>query len=82
MLQYPGLLHFSGMGREKHADQRARYAGIEQPLAGPGGGDAYAAFLAALRRWLGLRGLRALSWSFYGTAVVFLQQWRAGVSFW
>jgi predicted O-methyltransferase YrrM len=46
--------------------ERGGYAAVADPLAA-GGDDAYAAFVDALRAWIGRHGVRALSWSFYGT---------------
>lgn len=60
------VLHFNGSGRTKYPELRGRFARVEEPLAGAGGGDGYADFLAALRGWAGTRGLGALAWSFYG----------------
>lgn len=60
------VLHFNGGGRAKYPELRGRFAAVAEPLAGAGGGDGYAAFLEALRGWVGTRGLGALAWSFYG----------------
>lgn len=62
------VLHFSGNGRRKYPEWRNLFAKVPDPLIGFGGGDAYAAFLTALRAWVGRHGLSALAWSFYGTA--------------
>jgi predicted O-methyltransferase YrrM len=62
------VLHFSGVGRRKYPGWRGHFARAGEPVTGPGGGDGYAAFLRALRGWLGRHGRRALAWSFYGTA--------------
>jgi predicted O-methyltransferase YrrM len=61
------VLHFSGRGRQKYPAWRGLFAGGDAPLTGSGGGDGYAAFLAALRAWVGQHGRAALAWSFYGT---------------
>jgi predicted O-methyltransferase YrrM len=60
------VLHFNGAGRGKYPELRGRYRAASEPMRG-GGEDAYAVFLEALRGWLGLRGLDALAWSFYGS---------------
>ena len=62
------VLHFSGAGRQKYPEWRGLYAKVDAPLPRVGGGDGYAAFLSALRGWVGRHGTRALAWSFYGTA--------------
>lgn len=62
------VLHFNGLGRQKYPAWRNRFAAVPDPLIGGGGGDGYAAFVAALRAWVGRHGLRALAWSFYGRA--------------
>lgn len=61
------VLHFSGVGRNKHPAWRGLYARVPDPLHGGGGGDGYADFVRALRAWLGRHGRSALAWSFYGT---------------
>jgi predicted O-methyltransferase YrrM len=61
------VLHFSGWGRHKYPNWRGRFASVPDPLVGVGGGDNYTQFLAALRAWVGTRGLASLAWSFYGT---------------
>jgi predicted O-methyltransferase YrrM len=61
------VLHLSGQGRQKYPEWRGVYAHVRDPLVGRGGGDGYAAFLAALRTWIGLHGVASLAWSFYGT---------------
>ena len=61
------VLHFNGLGRHKYSEWRNLFAGVQDPLVGPGDGDNYAAFLTALRAWVGRYGLRYLAWSFYGT---------------
>jgi hypothetical protein len=62
------IVHFSGTGKTKYLPLQGRYANIPRPLAGPTPGDGYAQFLAALRAWIGSRGIDVLAWSFYGTA--------------
>lgn len=62
------ILHFSGVGRKKLPSWRGLFARIPDPVTGAGGGDGYAAFVRALRGWIGRYGQRALAWSFYGTA--------------
>lgn len=61
------VVHFSGVGRARHPEFRGLFAGVPDPLVGAGGGDGYAAFVRALRGWVGRYGRRALTWSFYGT---------------
>ncbi len=62
------VLHFNGLGRNKCAESRGGFARVAEPLvARGGGGDNYAAFLEALRAWIGRFGMGALAWSFYGT---------------
>ena len=61
------VLHFNGDGRRRHDAWHGLYARIADPLSGPSQGDGYADFLAALRGWIGLHGLRSMAWSFYGT---------------
>ena len=60
------VLHFNGNGRLKYPEWRNQFARISDPLIGSGDGDAYAAFLTALRVWIGRYGVGALTWSFYG----------------
>jgi predicted O-methyltransferase YrrM len=60
------VLHFSGGAKRKYPAWQGRFAGVHDPLAGAGGGDAYAVFLKALRAWVGLYGLTGMAWSFYG----------------
>jgi len=60
------VLHFSGVGRRKYPEQRNQFVRVSDPLTGGGGGDPYAAFLDALRAWIGRFGLASLAWSFYG----------------
>jgi predicted O-methyltransferase YrrM len=60
------ILHVNGHGRNRHPRLRGLYARVDDPLAGTGDGDLYAAFLSALRGWAGTHGTRALTWSFYG----------------
>ncbi|WP_437299171.1 CmcI family methyltransferase [Sorangium sp. So ce426] len=60
------VLHFSGVGRRKYPEQRNKFVRVSDPLTGGGGGDPYAAFLDALRAWIGRFGLASLAWSFYG----------------
>jgi predicted O-methyltransferase YrrM len=60
------VLHFNGLGRHKYPEWRGHYARVADPVSGQVDGDAYAAFLASLRRWLGRYGRSALAWSFYG----------------
>jgi predicted O-methyltransferase YrrM len=63
------VLHYSGAGKHKQAELRRRCAAPPDPVIGAGaGGDAYGDFVRVLRAWLGRNGLRALTWSFYGTA--------------
>jgi predicted O-methyltransferase YrrM len=62
------VVHFNGLGRHKHPEWRKLFARVSDPLAGAGGDDNYAIFLAALRTWVGRHGLAGLAWSFYGTA--------------
>ncbi|HEX8318600.1 NPCBM/NEW2 domain-containing protein [Longimicrobium sp.] len=62
------VLHFNGLGRHKCPEWRGLFARAGDPVTGAGGGDGYAAFVAALRGWVGRYGQRALAWSFYGTA--------------
>jgi len=62
------VLHFNGLGRHKYPDFRQLFAAVPDPLSEPGAGDGYGTFLAALRAWVGERGLSALAWSFYGRA--------------
>lgn len=62
------VLHFSGVGRRKNPAFRGHFARIKDPLTGAGGGDGYAAFVRALRAWVGRYGKSALAWSFYGTS--------------
>jgi len=64
------VLHFNGDGRNKLAEMRGCYARVPDPLEGPAHPDFYAAFLSALRSWIGTHGLRAMAWSFYGTVGV------------
>jgi predicted O-methyltransferase YrrM len=59
-------LHFNGNGRGKYQEWRSQFARVTDPLIGAGCGDGYAAFLTALRGWVGRYGVRALAWSFYG----------------
>jgi predicted O-methyltransferase YrrM len=61
------VLHVNGHGRDRLPELRGLYGSVDDPLVGAGDGDLYADFLAALRAWLGRRGLGALTWSFYGT---------------
>jgi hypothetical protein len=61
------VVHFSGCGRRKFPEWRGIFARVPEPLGGIGDGDPYAAFLDALRSWIGRHGLRAMAWSFYGT---------------
>jgi predicted O-methyltransferase YrrM len=61
------VLHFSGLGRRKYPEWQGHFARVPDPLVGAWHGDAYSAFLAALRAWVGRYGLTALAWSFYGT---------------
>jgi len=60
-------IHFCGAGRGRYSEMTGRYAAVTRPLTGPAPGDGYARFLAALRAWIGGRGIDALAWSFYGT---------------
>ncbi|MEZ4771301.1 MAG: class I SAM-dependent methyltransferase [Caldilineales bacterium] len=61
------VLHFNGLGRKKYPAWRNRFSEVVDPLVETGGGDGYAAFLHALRGWIGRQGRRGLAWSFYGT---------------
>jgi predicted O-methyltransferase YrrM len=61
------VLHFSGAGRRKYPQLRNLFARVPDPLVGMGDGDGFAAYLQALRAWVGRHGLAALAWSFYGT---------------
>ena len=61
------VLHFSGAGRRKYPQWRNLFARVPDPLVGVGDGDGFAAYVQALRAWVGRRGLAALAWSFYGT---------------
>jgi hypothetical protein len=60
------VLHLSGAGRRKLPALRGIYAQVDDPLGSAPDG-AYAAFLRALRQWVGRHGMCALGWSFYGT---------------
>lgn len=62
------ILHFNGCGRPKYPEWRMLFAQVQDPLVGRGTSDGYAAFLTALRAWIGRRGLASLAWSFYGTS--------------
>jgi len=62
------VLHFSGAGRRKYPQWRNLFARVPDPLLGMGDGDGFAAYLQALRSWVGRHGLAALAWSFYGTS--------------
>jgi predicted O-methyltransferase YrrM len=62
------VLHFNGLGRHKYPEWRGLFARVKEPLIGRGDGDGYAAFLGALRAWVGRYGVAALAWSFYGTS--------------
>lgn len=59
------VLHANGHGRGKCPQLRGLYASVPDPLVGRGHGDAYGAFLTALRAWLGRYGLAGLTLSFY-----------------
>lgn len=61
------VLHFNGSAKHRYPELRGRYARVARPLISASSGDAYAQFLAALRRWIGTHGVDALAWSFYGT---------------
>lgn len=61
------VLHFNGNGRMQHGAWHGTWTHPGGALPPVGGGDGYAAFLSALRGWLGARGAQALAWSFYGT---------------
>jgi predicted O-methyltransferase YrrM len=61
------VLHLSGIGRRKYPEWQGQFARVPDPLVGSWPGDGYAAFLEALRAWVGRYGLTALAWSFYGT---------------
>ena len=60
------VLHFNGDGRHKYCEWRGRYARVPDPLEGPSHPDLYASFLSVLRAWIGIHGLKAMAWSFYG----------------
>jgi predicted O-methyltransferase YrrM len=62
------VVHFNGLGRNKYAQVRDRYARVLDPMVGRGDPDHYGAFLGALRAWVGRHGLSVLAWSFYGTS--------------
>jgi predicted O-methyltransferase YrrM len=62
------ILHFSGGGRNKYPNWRSQFSRTPDPLVGAGDGDGYAAFLEALRAWVGRYGLTGLAWSLYGTS--------------
>lgn len=62
------VLHANGFGRNKYPELRGLYSSVAEPVPGRGPGDSYAVFLAALRGWLGRRGLGALGWTFYGAS--------------
>jgi predicted O-methyltransferase YrrM len=61
------VLHFNGGGRHKYSAWRNLFANVKEPLVGPAAPDSYAAFLEALRAWVGRRGMTALAWTFCGT---------------
>jgi predicted O-methyltransferase YrrM len=70
------VLHYNGLGRNKNPEWRGRFSKVASPLVTTTtnvdsgadiGGDSYETFLAALRAWIGRRGLQELAWSFYGT---------------
>lgn len=60
------ILHFCGAGRRKYPCFKHSYSRVVDPLPFAGGGDSYAAFVKALRAWIGRYGLKVLRWSFYG----------------
>ena len=60
------ILHSSGSGRHRHPQLRGLYGDVAEPIVGPGDGDGYAQFLAALRPWLGRHGVPGLAQTFYG----------------
>lgn len=60
------VLHFSGGAKRKYPEWQGQFAKVPDPLATGGNGDGYAAFLKALRSWVGGYGVSALAWSFYG----------------
>jgi len=62
------VVHFNGDGRNKLLEWRGVYARVADPLPAASAGDGYTVFLNTLRAWVGLHGLKALAWSFYGTA--------------
>ena len=63
------ILHFSGSGRHKLAEWRRGLRAPTDPLVTAGGADGFAAFAAALRVWVGRRGVGSgLRWSMFGTA--------------
>lgn len=59
------VLHASGWGRNKRPELKGLYSGVPDPLVARGDGDAYGAFLSALRAWTGRYGLSGLHLSFY-----------------
>jgi predicted O-methyltransferase YrrM len=61
------VLHFLGWGRNKYPAWRNIFSRVSDPLVGSKPPDGYAAFLAALRAWVGTRGTSSLAWTFYGT---------------
>jgi predicted O-methyltransferase YrrM len=54
------ILHFNGLGRWKHSGYRALFARVPDPLVEKGDGNAFSAFLTALRSWTGRVGQAAL----------------------
>ncbi len=61
------VLHFAGAGRMKNSELRGVYSKVSDPLINNGDGDTYNDFLKALRKWIGINGTHALTWSVYGT---------------
>ena len=61
------ILHFAGSGRHAYPELQSQYAQVAGPLVCAYHEDGYAAFLAALRAWIGRHGRHVLGWSFYGT---------------
>lgn len=61
------ILHSSGWPKDRVPQLKGVYGGVGDPLAGRGPGDAYGAYLATLRAWIGRYGLSSLILSFYGS---------------
>ena len=60
------VLHFSGAAKAKYPAWRGRFSRVPDPVVDGAAGDNYGEFVAALRAWLGVYGMSALAWSFYG----------------